>query len=189
MGRNKTISDEAVLDRLLALLKSAAPDSLTFARASQAVGLSGATLVQRFGTREAMVEAILLHAWDRLNAVTAEADANAPISPAGAVEILMRLMPEDQLGYSVTDGLLLLREDIRNPTLRARGAAWGTYLAGALGRRLTDDAAHAEQMGWQMASMWQGALIWWAFKRERDRDATTEIEAVLEDWCRSVGAM
>ncbi|WP_370637309.1 hypothetical protein [Phyllobacterium chamaecytisi] len=80
----------------------------------------------------------------------------------------------------------LLREDLRNPTLRARGAAWGTYLAQSLGRRLTKEAALAERMGWQMASVWQGALIWWAFKR--DADPAVEIEVILGDWCRSVGA-
>jgi len=186
MGRNKTISDEAVLDRLLALLRTTTPDGLTFARASQAVTLSGATLVQRFGTREGMIEAILLHAWDRLDAITAEADASAPMSPTGAIWMLLQIMPGDKLEYSVTDGLLLLREDLRNPTLRARGSAWGAYLAGALGRRLTAEAARGERMGWQMASMWQGALIWWAFKR--DHDATAEVKTVLEDWCRSVGA-
>ena len=187
MGRSKTISDGAVLDRLLAALEIATPDGLTFSRASQAVGLSGATLVQRFGTREGMIEAVLLHAWDRLDAVTAEADTEAPVSSAGAISMLMRLMPGDAAEYSLTEGLLLLREDLRNPSLRARGRAWGTYLARALGRRLTRDVVLAERMGWQMASIWQGALIWWAFKR--DGASVAEVETVLEDWCRSVGAM
>ncbi len=187
MGRSKTISYSAVLDRLLAALEMTPPDGLTFSKASQAVGLSGATLVQRFGTREGMIEAVLLHAWDRLDAATAAADMDAPVSPAGAISMLMRLMPGDATEYSLTDGLLLLREDLRNPTLRARGSAWGRYLAQSLGRRLTKEAVLAERMGWQMASIWQGALIWWAFKR--DGDPTAEIEAVLGDWCRSVGAM
>jgi AcrR family transcriptional regulator len=187
MGRSKAISDSAVLDRLLAAVEMTPPDGLTFSKASQAVGLSGATLVQRFGTREGMIEAVLLHAWDRLDAATAAADMETPISPAGAISMLMRLMPGDATEYSLTDGLLLLREDLRNPTLRARGSAWGTYLAQSLGRRLTKEAVLAERMGWQMASIWQGALIWWAFKR--DGDPTAEIEVVLGDWCRSVGAM
>lgn len=187
MGRSKTISDSAVLDRLLAVLEKTTPDGLTFSKASQTVGLSGATLVQRFGSRDGMIEAVLLHAWDRLDAVTTEADAEAPISPDGAISILVRLMPGDVEEYALTDGLLLLREDLRNPTLRARGCAWGAYLAQALGRRLTKDTALAERMGWQMATVWQGALIWWAFKRGSDPAA--EVETVLRDWCRSVGTM
>jgi AcrR family transcriptional regulator len=185
MARSKSIPDCVVLDRLLGALETATPDGLTFSRAAQAAGLSGATLVQRFGTRERMIEAVLLHAWDRLDAVTTQADAETPISPAGAISMLLRLMPGDATEHSLTDGLLLLREDLRNPTLRARGHAWGTCLAQALGRRLTSKPALAEQMGWQMASLWQGALIWWAFKR--DGDPAAEIETALEDWCRSVG--
>jgi AcrR family transcriptional regulator len=187
MGRSKTISDGDALDRLLTELETTGAAGLSFARASAAVGLSAATVVQRFGTREAMIEAVLLHAWDRLAAVTAAADAKAPANPAGAVSMLLQLMPGGSAAYNLADGLLLLREDLRNPTLRARGAAWGTYLAKALGRRLTNQTENAERMGWQMASMWQGALIWWAFKRDADPDAS--IRTVLEDWCRSVGAM
>lgn len=186
MGRSKTISDRAVLDRLIAALETVAPDALTFSKASHVVGLSGATLVQRFGTREGMIEAVLLHAWDRIDALTARADAEAPVNPAGAISMLIRLMPGDAVKYAFADGLLLLREDLRNPSLRARGCAWGAYLAQALGGRLTKNAILAERMGWQMASIWQGALIWSAFKR--DSDPAAEIEAVLEDWCRSIGA-
>ncbi|KQU95578.1 TetR family transcriptional regulator [Mesorhizobium sp. Root102] len=186
MGRIKTISDSVVLDRLLAALETAGPDGLSFSKASKAVGLSAATLVQRFATREAMIEAVLLHAWDRLDAVTAAADAEAAISPAGAISMLMRLMPGHGAEYNLTDGLLLLREDLRNPTLRARGSAWGKYLAKSLGRRLTNHTALAERLGWQMASVWQGAFIWWAFKPDGDPDAS--VATVLEDWCRSVGA-
>lgn len=187
MGRSKTVTDNVALNRLLAALETAGPDRFSFSKASAAVGLSAATLVQRYGTREAMIEAILLHAWDRLDVATAGADAEAPDDPAGAISMLLRLLPGGVAEYNLTDGFLLLREDLRNPTLRARGAAWGAYLAKALGRRLTQDTAHAERMGWQMASVWQGSLIWWAFTRDTDPDMN--IQTVLEDWCRSVGAM
>ena len=187
MGRSKTISDNVALDRLLAALETAGPERFSFSKASRAVGLSAATLVQRYGTREAMIEAILLHAWDRLDVVTAELDTKAPADPAGAVSMLLRLLPSNAAVHDLPDGFLLLREDLRNPRLRARGAAWGTNLAKALGRRLTKDASLAERMGWQMASVWQGSIIWWAFKRDTDPDEN--IQTVLEDWCRSVGVM
>lgn len=180
MARRKSISDEQVLDDLLALAAETGPDGLTFARAGEACGLSPATLVQRYGNREALVEAVLLRAWDRLDALTADADAAVPLTPAGAVELLMRLTPEEQAEAHMTDGLLLLREDIRNPKLRARGAAWGRTLAHALGRRLSEDPELAERRGWQMASLWQGAHVWWAFCREAP--AADAIRLMLEDW-------
>ena len=185
MGRSKTVSDLAVLDALLSVVEKAGPDALTFAKAAAAAGLSAATLVQRFGTRDAMIEAVLVHAWNRLDAITVAADAEAPLTPTGAISLLMQIMPGSELDHSVTDGMLLLREDLRNPVLRARGCAWGDYLARALGRRLTKQSDVAEELGWQMLSMWQGAVIWWAFKR--DADPEEKIGNMLNDWCQAVG--
>jgi AcrR family transcriptional regulator len=187
MGRRKTVSDQALLDGLLAALERAGPDAFSFAKASGAVGLSPATLVQRFGSRDAMIEAILLHAWDRLDAATALANAETSPDPAGAVAMLLRLIPAAAIDGDVADGLLLLREDIKNPALRARGRAWGAYLAKALGARLTDQLQVAERLGWQMASLWQGAIIWSAFRRSADSEA--EIRAMLENWCASIGGV
>lgn len=185
MGRIKTISDGDALGVLLGAMETTGPAGLTFAKASAAVGLSSATLVQRFGTREAMIEAVLLHAWDRLDALTAAADSEEPATPEGAIALLLRLMPARSADHDVTEGLLLLREDLRNPTLRARGRAWGDYLAKALGRRLAPRTEPAEEVGRQMLAMWQGAIIWWAFRR--DGDPENAIRAALEQWWRSVG--
>jgi len=183
MGRSKTVSEIELLARLLPVLRQVGPAGLTFSKASDAAGLSPASLVQRFGTRDAMVEAILSHAWDRLDETTEALDAEMPVNPRGAIELLMRLVPEDEADYALGDGLLLLREDLRSPALRARGAAWGASLAVVLGRRLTDEGD--QRLGWQLACVWQGALIWQAFSRDDRSDQT--IEHRLKDWCRSVG--
>jgi len=180
MARHKTIPDEAVLDTILDTLRAAGPAGLTFARAAKACGLSPATLVQRYGDRESLLEAALLRAWDRLDEETEAADREAAPTPAGAVAFLMRLMPAASAEEAATDGLLLLREDIRNPVLRRRGAAWGHRIADALGRRLSADAEEGKRLGWQMASVWQGAHTWWAFTRERP--AEEAIRGALEAW-------
>lgn len=186
MARTKSVPDEAVLDRLMAVVAEEGPDGLTFARAAKAAGLSAATLVQRYGSSQSMLEAVLLRAWDQLDAATRTADENAALTPQGAIDLLMALMPPDTADYNATDGLLLLREDIRNPVLRARGVAWGLYLADALGRRLSGDAAKAERLGWQMASIWQGAHIWWAFTRSEPPEIAIRralMEWVETSWC------
>jgi AcrR family transcriptional regulator len=180
--RRKTIPDYQVLDALFGALLTTGPAGLTFARAAKACGLSAATLVQRYGDREALVEAILLRAWDRLDEATEAADAEEAPTPQGAIDLLMRLMPADTAERDATDGLLLLREDIRNPTLRARGAAWGHRLAAALGRRLSADPNEGMRLGWQLASLWQGAHTWWAFTRQEPADKA--IRRALEDWLR-----
>jgi hypothetical protein len=96
----------------------------------------------------------------------------------------MRLMPPEAAEQNASDGLLLLREDIRNPKLRARGALWGHTLAQALGCRLTHDKASEERLGWQMAALWQGAHTWWAFVR--GEDANSAIRRALEEWVAAV---
>ena len=187
MSRSKTISDDVLLDRLMIAVKAEGPSELSFAKASKAAGLAAATLVQRFGSRDKMVEAVLLRAWDQLDEATAAADTWASPDPDGAIEFLLRLTNSDGADYDFTDGLLLLREDIRNPVLRARGAEWGLRLAEALGRRLSDDRDRARQLGWQMASLWQGTLIWWAFRRDAKPEA--KVRETLENWRRAVGVV
>ena len=182
MPRHKTISDEQVLDILCELILQTGPDGLTFAKSAKACGLSPASLVQRYGNREALVESVLLRAWDKLDAETAAADAEEKVTPEGAVDLLMRLMPEETAERDATHGLLLLREDIRNPKLRARGAAWGQNLANALGRRLSQDAGEADRLGWQMAALWQGSRTWWAFTRKEP--AEIAIRLMLNEWLK-----
>lgn len=180
MPRHKTFPDEQVLDDLFELILQTGPDGMTFVLAAEACGLSPATLMQRYGKRPKLVEAVLLRAWDRLQARTEEADAEEPLTPQGAVNLLMRLMPPEEAEVNATDGLLLLREDLRNPKLRARGAMWGEALACVLGRRLSGDPHQAARLGWQMASVWQGAHTWWAFSR--DDTPERSIRRMLEEW-------
>ncbi|MFN6925133.1 MAG: TetR family transcriptional regulator [Tabrizicola sp.] len=185
MARHKSVSDDDLLDRLMPALVRHGPDGLTLALAGAAAGVSPATLVQRFRSREAMIEAVLLRAWDRLDAATDAADAGAAEGAEGAMDLLAALMPLDQAETDVTDGLLLLREDFRNPVLRARGKAWGERLAAALGRRLDPAPEVGLGLGWQMLQVWQGALIWWAFTRQGT--AADYVQAALSAWFRAVG--
>ncbi|MGY5776907.1 TetR/AcrR family transcriptional regulator [Rhizobium sp. LEGMi135b] len=181
MARHKSISDEAVLDAVLDQMLAVGPSNLTFAQAGKAAGLSPATLVQRYGDKDTLIQAALLHAWDLLDQATALADLEEPLTSEGAIRLLLRLVTRENAEKNETDGLLILHEDIRNPILRARGAAWGAALAAALGRRLTGDASKATSLGWQMAGVWMGARIWWAFTRTETFDVA--IRRSLEEWC------
>ncbi len=60
-------------------------------------------------------------------------------------------------------GLLVLREDLRDPALRARGAAWKVALSAALEERFAGIAGAPGGIGLLMASQWQGSLLWWGF--------------------------
>ena len=182
MPRPRTIPDEALLDGALAVMRRAGPEGMTFAAVAAETGLSAATLVQRFGGKAALMQAALLRAWDLLDARTAATDAAAPATPAGAIGLLVALSGDYDDDYA--EGLLVLREDMRDPALRRRRAAWGEVLAAALGRRLADSAGPRPDLGRLMAAQWQGAVLWWGF--ERGRPLPEAVTAELEAWCRTV---
>jgi hypothetical protein len=59
--------------------------------------------------------------------------------------------------------LLLLREDLRDPVLRARGQAWFQTLAGAIEERLDGVPGGAAGLGKIILAGWQGTLTLWSF--------------------------
>jgi AcrR family transcriptional regulator len=168
MPRPKVKSDEEVLDAALALLRTG---RLTFASVAAASGLSGATLVQRFGSKDGLRRAALQRAWDGLQARTRELAATTPPTPEGAVELLVGLSGAYADFDRYAENLLILREDLRDPVLRARGAAWEQELVAALEARCGAGSGHL------LAAHWQGAVTWWAFRP--DTDLAAELRASL----------
>ena len=110
MARSRKIRNEEVLDVVAELLARDGPAALTFQAAAGVTGLSPATLVQRFGTKQQLLQAALLRMWDGLDALTAAADATHAETADGAIELLVALSgrhgaePE-----GAAAGLLLLR--------------------------------------------------------------------------------
>lgn len=160
MPRPKTRPDREVLDAALRLVHEGGPAALTFGSLARACGLSPATLVQRFGGKAELMRSALLHAWDGLDGKTVALAAAMPKSPDGAIGMLVALSGDYGGIEAYAEGLLVLREDLRDPVLRARGAAWTQALSGAL------DACFPggpPGIGLMLATQWQGALLWWSF--------------------------
>lgn len=170
MPRPKSQSDEQVLDAALALVHSSGVDQLTFAALGDRCGLSAATLVQRFGTKPALTQRTLLHAWDKLGARTLELASSVPKTPDGAVELLVGLSRHDGDVEAYAEGLLILREDLRDPVLRNRGVAWEAALTTAIGECFASVPDAPSGIGFVLAAHWQGALTWWAFAPHRPLD-------------------
>ncbi|CEJ14802.1 Bacterial regulatory proteins, tetR family [bacterium YEK0313] len=174
LPRPKTLPDSDVLEAALKLIHAGGPEALTFAALAKASGLSAATLVQRFGSKDELKRRALHAAWDHLDARTARLGATLPRSPEGAIAMLVALSADYGGIDAYAEGLLVLREDFRDPGLRARGAAWKAALAAALEARFACEASAPSGIGLMMASQWQGSLLWWAF--EPDTDVTTAVE-------------
>lgn len=167
MTRPKTQTDEQVLDASLALVRESGIGSLTFSALASRCGLSSATLVQRFTNKATLTQRTLLHAWDGLDALTRELASTAPHTPDGAVELLVGLSQQYGGIDSYGDGLLILREDVRDPILRRRGAAWESELTAALEARFSSVPDAPAGIGYALAAYWQGSLTWWAFRADR----------------------
>ena len=177
MPRPKTISDSLVLDAAHRLIHEHGPDGLTFGRLAAACGLATSTLVQRFATKADLIQRTLVYAWDALASRTARLGAEAPKTPEGAIQILVALSGDYGGIESYADGLLVLREDIRAPVLRARGAAWNAALSSLLDDCFAATPDAPRDIGRLLAAQWQGAVLWWSF--DPREDVSTFVERSL----------
>jgi len=178
MPRLKILPDTDVLEIAHRLIHRHGPDALTFAMLSEACGLSAATLVQRFGSKAALIRGALLQAWDGLDAKTAALAKDTPKTPQGAIALLVALSGSYGGIDTYAQGLLVLREDFRDPVLRARGAAWKRTLASALDDCFAGTASAAPGIGMLMAAQWQGLLTLWGF------DPVDDVGRAVEDGLR-----
>jgi AcrR family transcriptional regulator len=175
MPRPKTLPDREVLKAAYALVHRRGPDALTFSTLAQACGLSASTLVQRFKSKADLVRGTLSYAWDGLDEKTATFSAKVPKTPAGAVQLLTMLSKDYGEIEAYADALLILREDLRDPALRARGAKWKAVLTRALEDCFTAVPHAPRGIGLLMAAQWQGSVLWWSF------DPKGRVENYVED--------
>jgi AcrR family transcriptional regulator len=148
MPRQKIIPDETVFAAVRALLAEGGDKAVSFATVAKASGLAAPTLVQRFKTRDGMVRAAHLAAWDALDAATAAAiDATADKGPQGflkAIEAAGMPMPET-----------------RDSDLVLRAARWRATIESTLSLRFGGGEKGREAAAMLFAA-WQGQHLWQA---------------------------
>jgi len=166
MPRPKSLSDTEVLKTANRLLHAHGPEGLSFGKLARACGLSSSTLVQRFASKDGLMRATLMHAWDGLDTRTASLAARLPRSPEGAVRLLVALSRDYGDIERYADNLLILREDLRDPVVRARGKAWKGALSAVLEECFAGQPGAVPGIGLMLAAQWQGALLWWSFDPE-----------------------
>jgi AcrR family transcriptional regulator len=184
LPRPKTLPDQDVLKAAYALMHERGPEALSFAVVGEVCGLSASTLVQRFKTKDRLVQATLLYAWDRLDEKTAALAAKAARTPAGAIKLLAGLSGAYGGIEAYANGLLVLREDVRDPDLRARGTAWKAVLSKALDACFATTPAAPRGIGLLMATHWQGSLLWWSF--DPNQEVTDYVEASLKRFIAAI---
>jgi AcrR family transcriptional regulator len=153
MSRSRTIPDLAIFQAIRRLLTRGGDKAVSFSAVARATGLAGATLVQRYGTRERMVQAALLAAWDALDAETDAAIlATADKSPQALLKALSAEPSEE-------GDLSLLAIDMRDAALRARATTWRARVEAALTLRMGEGDRGREAAAMLFAA-WQGQMLW-----------------------------
>ena len=152
MARTKSLSDVIILDIVLQLLLQDGEKAVSFASAAHASGLAAPTLVQRYGSRDAMVKSGVLRGWDRLDAATLVASDDALISAKGGQSFL-------KMTASCIDIPMLLAVSARDKDLIARATSWRLVVESALKDRLGGGTQGRDAAALMFAA-WQGRLLW-----------------------------
>jgi len=164
MSRTKKISDEAVLDGALRVMYRAGPEAFTLAAVATETGLAPATLLQRFGDKQGLID----RAIGRDNGEFARLISEAPEATGrdAVLDLFWLLTPDIDDPRVLADQLLWLREDFRNAELGALAQARFNLLRAAIARRLPPLSISPAAAARLLEAQWQGALNQWSFFHE-----------------------
>lgn len=170
MPRHKTVDDNQILEAAVTAVGEVGPARLTLADVGSKVGLSPATLVQRFGSKRGLLLALAAHDADSMpSTIRAAANAEQPVD--ALVSVLAEFATSLSSVAQFANHLSFLLMDLSDPefqTLSQRQAASvreaiATVLtaAGLPGERV--DLSTAELAG-LVYSVYNGALIAWGME-------------------------
>jgi AcrR family transcriptional regulator len=148
MPRTRTIPDDRIFQAIQKLLDEGGDRAVSFASVAAATGLAPPTLVQRYGSRDGMVRAARVAAWERLSAATLQ--AIAATDEKGPQALLKALAGADPASLVL---------DARDPDLAQRAAAWQATVESALALRL-GSGQKAREAAALLFAAWQGQLLW-----------------------------
>jgi AcrR family transcriptional regulator len=151
MPRSRSVPDETVFAAIQRLLDQGGEKAVSFGTVSRTTGLAPPTLVQRYGSRDAMVRSARLAAWEALDQRTAE-----------AITTTLDKGPQGLLKAIGAVDVTALAPDLRDPDLALRAAAWKATVESALAQRLGSGQKARESAAllfaaWQGQSLWSGA--------------------------------
>jgi AcrR family transcriptional regulator len=180
MPRSRTVSDEAILDAVRVLALRIGPARLTFAAAAAEVGLSAATLVQRFGTKRDLLLAADKRSIDVWVGALDRSTAASPL--ARVVEGLVLAVDDVTTPELMANAVAMLQLDLADPDFHAetlRGArAVRSHIERALTTALDAGELRAGTNVAMLATLvettYHGAMVGWAIHRE----------GALADWMR-----
>jgi AcrR family transcriptional regulator len=184
-GRPRTHSDDALLDATFRAVGAVGPARLTLADVAREAGVAPATLVQRFGSKRALLVAAATRAAARAGAALPVPD-EAPL--AALTDGLVALTKPVRDPAAFANHLALLQLDLADPELRALAVEHARGLRRAI-RGLLDAAVAAGEieacdtgaLAEAVHATFHGAQLDWAVDRRGTlaRRVRRALDAVL----------
>jgi AcrR family transcriptional regulator len=172
--RPRTVTDEEILGATARAISRLGPARFTLADVARDVGLSPATLLQRFGSKRDLLLALAGLGVDSVDACFDAVRAAHPTSPLAAlVEAATEMTRHMQTPEELANGLAFLQIDLSDPDFH-RLALENSNLIQAGYRALLDDAVAAGELlpcdttrlARAVGAISGGSPIAWAIHRE-----------------------
>jgi len=181
MPRPRTVEDSAVLDAAGEVAMRVGPGQLTLGLVGAEIGLSPATLLQRFGSKRRLLLAMAERWADRADAplVAARPEHDSPLESllAGLTALAAGVNSPERLATSL--GYLQL--DMTDPDFRRLALAGQRRVRGRIEELVREAVEAGELAGCEPAELaaalhnaFNGSLVTWGLCRE----------GALEDWVR-----
>jgi AcrR family transcriptional regulator len=143
--RTRTASDDDIIDAAIRAIGHTGPARLTLAAVAAEVGLSPATLLQRFGSKRGLLLAVARRA-SRDNAAAFDAARAANPSPLGAlIDVVLASTRWFESPETLANHLAFLQMDLTDPEFLELAATASTAFRDGI-RALLDDAVQAEEV-------------------------------------------
>jgi AcrR family transcriptional regulator len=187
--RPRTVSDEELINATMRIMSRLGPVKLTLAEVAKEAGVTAATLVQRFGSKRAMMLKISAQAAASSDACFDVVRAAHPRSPLAAIYAAATAMTEHMgTPEELANSLAFLQIDISDPEFHVHTLEMSRkHVAGY--RALLKDAIAAGElkphdtlrMARAINSIAGGSLIAWAIFREgpAERWVRRDVETLL----------
>lgn len=193
MPRPRTVEDEQILVAAAQAVGEVGPANLTLAQVGEKVGLSPATLVQRFGSKRGLLLALAVHDADAMpSRIRSASQADDPLS--ALVEVLTGFASSIGSGRSFANHLSFLLMDLSDPEFQevsrrhaaAIQQATSEVLSAAVDRgtaRLHLSVAETARL---VHTVYSGALVTWGMdpRGSAQSAVSSALSAVLDSLAR-----
>lgn len=193
MPRTRTRSDADILEATARVVSRVGPGRLTLADVGEEVGLSPATLLQRFGSKRGLLLAFVSSSTADLAREFDEARAAHP-SPLDALgSALVRMTRYFDTPEALANNLAFLQQDLTDPEFHQATREHFRAIDAAI-ESLLEAALHAKELvpcdtkrlARAVEAMWNGALLHWAIHRRGALPASVaeQLDTLLQPYRR-----